>query len=922
MADAPKILGTDTLRDAYPKLNSAIDNSNEAKTKADGADGKADTAIETANTAKTTADTVQSQFDQVVAEAGSNNPEVVQARGEAVNLNARLNANDAQLAQRAKQSDLELERNRINNLATLTEGSTTGDAELIDGRVGADGVTYSNVGSAIRGQYGKISDRLNNVSARTSYPFDASVTVEPIKRFVTDVYKDNFEAYEYFTLRFADNLADTFGLILYGWVGTVKTIVGRATVQKSYTQKTVSLPLVDKGVDAGVFVLDNTHMSSVLGVITTLIANTNGYRLNQDITSKVSRDHKTLTLESKTDANITKIDVINSYFIDGATIDANNRTRFSSGVTALKIYSKKNISNIALNRLYVYQDIRNLEFGYLKSDGTAGSLLYQSSNSLASREIISAENDDLFIYMVVDWSKTGTVRSTGSYNYQETGFKDKYIIGKAEYDFIKRGSSSAPPTEITSDNITTDLIVCGADATPYQLSVGNAMKALGYGYVCDGTELDTGINNFLDGFMNTAATIRFYGTIRTSKGIHKHPKHNLLGYDCTLKMGDNLGTSYVSNVFPTSGGVPFSTSKMISHNYTFVRGFTFDGNSANNMNAGVYSYKSIYGGAISHEIYNQEISPFSETQLTTDIVLEDIKAVNTLRGIIMGNGWIGRNLRIGDAFEDHALYIAGSNRAIAENVHITGTHKKGAIAISSMSYDEGTRVRNVRLRNIMLDECNPVEGPYLDIRGHFSTSFNNQSLDDIFIDGFFLKKKDTLSPSVLAIKIGTHSGVEVSKDFPTNIHLKNFVTDIRLNNSLFVINNANVTMENASIRLPDYRADKPLFRLQSSDAMFKPFNFDNLKISFDIAQKAAEYTLFGLDNSSTAHSVINGLNINDLTVKGISNYHLFGLIDTNSTNVVTLKNLSGERIIASPLATIKPSEEQFISRPSNDYYAI
>jgi Pectate lyase superfamily protein len=98
MADAPKILGTDTLRDAYPKLNSAIDNSNEAKTKADGADGKADTAIETANTAKTTAEDVQSQFDQVVAEAGENNPEVVQARGEAVNLNARLNATDTKLA--------------------------------------------------------------------------------------------------------------------------------------------------------------------------------------------------------------------------------------------------------------------------------------------------------------------------------------------------------------------------------------------------------------------------------------------------------------------------------------------------------------------------------------------------------------------------------------------------------------------------------------------------------------------------------------------------------------------------------------------------------------------------------------------------------------------------------------------------------
>ncbi len=53
---------------------------------------------------------------------------------------------------------------RMDEFVTLPEGSTTGDAELADIRVGYDGTTYSNAGDAVRGQITSISGEVSDLN--------------------------------------------------------------------------------------------------------------------------------------------------------------------------------------------------------------------------------------------------------------------------------------------------------------------------------------------------------------------------------------------------------------------------------------------------------------------------------------------------------------------------------------------------------------------------------------------------------------------------------------------------------------------------------------------------------------------------------------------------------------------------------------
>lgn len=74
--------------------------------------------------------------------------------------NQNTSINQTTSAQNSKITTLE---SRMDTFTSLKEGSTTGDAELTDVRVGADGTTYTSAGKAVREQVSQLKEDLINV---------------------------------------------------------------------------------------------------------------------------------------------------------------------------------------------------------------------------------------------------------------------------------------------------------------------------------------------------------------------------------------------------------------------------------------------------------------------------------------------------------------------------------------------------------------------------------------------------------------------------------------------------------------------------------------------------------------------------------------------------------------------------------------
>lgn len=103
----------------------------------------------------------QSLIEQIIAQSGKESGE--RKAADAQERAERIEADAKEKSERLK--EVATERARIDQLTKMGEGSTTGDAELADIRVGNEGATYSNAGNAVRSQTKDVPAMMDNLQS-------------------------------------------------------------------------------------------------------------------------------------------------------------------------------------------------------------------------------------------------------------------------------------------------------------------------------------------------------------------------------------------------------------------------------------------------------------------------------------------------------------------------------------------------------------------------------------------------------------------------------------------------------------------------------------------------------------------------------------------------------------------------------------
>lgn len=279
-------------------------------------------------------------------------------------LNERLNNQDTTINNlitetnsklASQDGDIQTLESRMDSFSSLTEGSTTGDAELADGRIAFDGRTFSTIGDNIRNYQdagykditasitlvsGQYVSRGGTASSSTSYSYYALETSTD-KMYLIDVIT-----------------ADAAPQVVYGRGSSAKYF---CIPEQTSSGDTYNKPIIVKGTGGVIYINNlNTNTHPYIGELSLNLIESDNSKYFKDITATCT---KTEGNYKNRNGNTSPLATANFYTISSPTqgkiyrVFTANTTNMPIAVQANHMCYPSNVSTIPSHTAPTYYDI-------------------------------------------------------------------------------------------------------------------------------------------------------------------------------------------------------------------------------------------------------------------------------------------------------------------------------------------------------------------------------------------------------------------------------------------------------------------------------------------------------------------------------------------------------------------------------------